>query len=544
MVTPPVTPPLRAPVYRRLWLANVCSGIGSSMHDTAAIWTMSLMTSSPLLVTLVQSTSSVALFLFGLPAGALADILDRRRVIFWAQIGCLLVAGTLGVLAIGGHLSIGLLLTATFLLGAGTATTMPSWQSIIPEIVDRKQLPAAITLGSVGINIARAAGPMFGGLLLGISGPGWVFLINSLSFVGVVVALILWQRPAPPADTNSERMLGAMAAAFRYTRHSTAIHAVLIRQGWFVFCAIAPTVLLPLILRSHGASAMEFGLQMGAYGVGGVTTAFLVLPRLRERLSLDSLMTAATTVSSIALAGLGLAKNFWMVGALMFVAGAAWLANMTTLALAGQSAFPNWVRARSSAVQLLVVQGGIALGALLWGQFTVHFGAPAALRVAAAGVLSNLILVRRFPLNYIVRLDLTPSTHWPEHQLEAQPHPDEGPVLISVDYEIPTEHHESFRIAMGKLRRVRLRDGAFRWALFQDLASTRHFRESFLVGSWAEHLRQHTRATVADKQIEESANGFHDGIVPPRVSHFVMNEVSDTRLRTGEATERTQSGER
>jgi len=198
------------------------------------------------------------------------------------------------------------------------------------------------------------------------------------------------------------------------------------------------------------------------------------------------------------------------------------------MAYAGQSAFPNWVRARSSAIQILVVQGALAIGALSWGQVTAHLGSPMALRIAAGGVLACLVLVKLLPLNEADRLDLTPSRHWPEHDLPVTPQPEAGPVLVSIEYTVRPENHDRFRALIAKLRRTRLRDGAFRWSLFHDLAESAHFRESFLVGSWGEHLRQHERATVEDQRIEEAVIRIHGGTEPPRVSHFLMKEVNDT----------------
>jgi MFS family permease len=415
---------------------------------------------------------------------------------------------------------------------------MPSWQALIPELVEKKQLPAAITLGGVGVNIARGLGPVFGGSLLAAAGAASVFLVNASTFVGLILALRFWKRPAQPVNANSERMLGAIVAAFRFTRHSALIHAVLIRNGWFVFCGIAPMALLPLVLRSRGADALEFGLQMGAYGAGGIVTAFLLLPVLRKRLSLDALLLGATLVSALSIGLLSYVEHSTLTGLLMFTAGAAWLANLTTLNFAGQSAFPNWVRARSSASQLLVVQGALAMGALTWGQVTAFSSTPMALRVAAVGVLIGAVLSRRLPLNEVTDLDLTPSHHWQEHQMAVTPQMEDGPVLACIDYEIPSEHQEPFRAAMAKLRQTRLRDGAFRWSLFQDLTTPPHFRESFLVGSWAEHLRQHDRATFEDKRIEESVIAFHQGIDPPRVNHFLMTDVSEIHLPTTSDRER------
>jgi hypothetical protein len=256
----------------------------------------------------------------------------------------------------------------------------------------------------------------------------------------------------------------------------------------------------------------------------------VLLPALRKRFSLDALLLGATLVSALSIGLLSYVEHTMLTGFLMFTAGAAWLANLTTLNFAGQSAFPNWVRARSSAIQLLVVQGALAVGALTWGQVTAFSSTPMALRIAAVGVLIGAVLIRTFPLNKVTELDLTPSSHWHEHEMAIIPRPEDGPVLISIDYEIQPEHHKPFRVAMAKLRQIRLRDGAYRWSLFHDLAKPNHFRESFLVGSWAEHLRQHDRATFEDKRVEEAVIAYHQGTQPPREGHFLMSDVSTMRL--------------
>lgn len=521
--------PLHTPLFRALWLANVASGIGSAMHDTAAVWTMTTLTSSATLVTLMQSMSSLPLFLLALPAGALADIVDRRRLIVITQALSALVTLLLALIAWRGGLNPVVLLGITFLLGTGMAFTLPAWQAMIPGIVPREALPGAMALGGAGINIARSVGPMVGGLLVAAAGPAPVFALNALSFAGLIVVLVRARQIEPPRTRQAEQMLGAMVAALRYTRHSSAIHAVLIRNGSLVFFGIAPVALLPLLVKARGLAATDFGLLMGAYGIGGITAAFLILPRLRRWMSLDRLLLMGCLSLAIMLGLLSRPASVPVMAAILFVAGAAWLISMSSFSAAAQAVFPNWVRARSSAILVLVVQAAFAVGAMTWGAVTSWANPELALQIAAGGLLASLVLIKAFPLNPHTALNLSPSAHWAPHQLAFEPAPSDGPVLVTVDYQIAPASVDQFRQAMTGLRSIRLRDGAFRWSLFQDLADPSRFRESFLVGTWSEHQRQHERATEEDRIVEERAAVFHVGEVPPKVSHFLMKSALQTK---------------
>ncbi len=511
--------------FRALWIANVASGIGSVMHDTAAVWTMATITTSATLVTLMQTISSLPLFLLALPAGALADIVDRRKVIIAAQVAALVVTGMLVVGSWTGRLSPAVLLGATFLLGITVAFTTPTWQALLAEIVSKDELTGALTLGSIGVNISRAIGPIVAGALLAASGPTAAFLLNGVSFLGIIIVLARWKRPPRMTGAHSERMLGAIITSLRFTRYSPVIQAVLVRNGLFAFFAIAPVALLPLIVRGKHLAAADFGMFMSAYGIGGILAAFCLLPRLRARCSADGILAGATLLFAALAALLSFLDHRMGMAAVLFVAGAAWLVSMSTLAVAAQNAFPNWVRARSSAIHLLVVQGALAVGALAWGQITSHFDPNLALRVAAGGLLLTLVLARGFAIQPAMQLDLMPSDHWAEHHLAFEPGDDDGPVVISLKYLVKEADIPAFTAATARLRTVRLRDGAFFWALSQDLEEPAVFRETFHVGSWGEHLRQHDRATAEDRATEEAVLAFHAGGDRPKASHRLMKNV-------------------
>lgn len=494
------------------------------MNDTAAVWTMTSLAASPLLVALMQTMSGLPLFLLALPAGALADLVDRRKLILAAQAGALLTAAGMMGLAFSGNLTPPLLLLATFQLGVASAFTMPAWQALIPDLVGRPQLSAALALGSVGFNTARSLGPVAGGLLVAAAGPGPVFALNALSFAVVIVAAWRVRPPPPPKTLEQERMMGAILAALRYARHAAPMQAVLLRGACHVFCAVAPVALLPILIHRRGWSGSDFGLLMSCYGLGAIVTALFVLPKLRARFTFDFVVMMAGICTAIAAALLTIVPNKLAMGAALAIGGAGWMSALNTFSVAAQSAFPNWVRARSSAIYLVAVQGAFALGALAWGRALSDWGATPTLLTASALMLAALSLQRWWPISHVEKLDLTPSNHWREHELITEPAPEDGPVLITVEYIIDPGDEIRFREAMRSLRKVRLRDGAFRCSLFVDLNAPHVFRETFIVGSWAEHLRQHHRATVEDRRIEEAAVAFHRGLEPPRVRHLLMVE--------------------
>lgn len=517
--------PLKVRIFRSLWLANIVSNIGSTMNDTAAVWTMTAMSGSATLVTLMPAMASLPIFLCALPAGAMADIVDRKRLILAAQVGAFLTAAGMAVLAMYGMLTPGLLLLATFQLGIATAFTTPAWLALVPELVGRQQLPAALALGAVGFNLARAIGPVVGGLLVSSVGPAAVFGLNAVSYAGIAGVLLCNIKvgaPSPPHSSEREQMLGAMAAALRYTSHAPEMKAVLVRAGVQVFGAIAPAALLPLLVRQYGWSGRDFGILMGCYGSGAIFAALFVLPWLRAKFSADHVLAFAAAASATAAGIMAVTQDKIMFGVMLAVAGGGWMCALNTLNVASQSTFPNWVRARSSAIYLVVAQGALAIGAMAWGQLTTSWNAGAALWTAAAWLLCSALLSWKIPIRDVEKLDLSPSNHWRDHSLATEPAPDDGPVLMTVEYRVLPEDSAAFRHAMRALRETRLRDGAFRCSVFRDLDDPMLYRETFIVGSWAEHLRQHKRATVEDQRIEQAVLAFHQGGEPPKTRHLLM----------------------
>jgi len=512
--------PLRQPVFRALWIASVASNVGTWMHEVGAAWLMTSLASSPIMVALMQTATSLPIFLLALPAGALADIVDRRRLLIAAQLWMLVAAFLLGLLTLAGATTPWLLVGLTFTLGLGGAMTMPTWQAIVPELVPRSELVSAVTLGGLGFNLARAVGPALGGLIVAAAGAGSVFILNAVSFLGVVVVLYCWRRPARVSVLPAERMIGAMRSGLRYVRHAPALHAVLARSSLFILCGSALWALLPLLARRElGIGAVGYGVLLGCLGAGAITGG-AALPAVRRAFTPDMLVVGASLLFAVVLAALATLRNFVPLCIVMFIGGMAWLTLLSSFNSCAQAAVPAWVRGRALAVYLLVFFGGSAVGSALWGTVALHSGIPAALLYAAMGLAAGLAVSVRYRLGEL-GAELTPSLHWPEPAVFFDPPPDRGPVLVTVEYRIDPLQSRDFVREMHVLRTVRLRDGATDWWLFSDAADPARFLECFLVESWVEHLRQHERVTKADIPVQERVRDFHIGAEPPRVSHLL-----------------------
>ena len=517
--------PLAEPLFRALWIAALASNVGTWMQDVAGTWLMTSLTSSPILIALVQAATTLPVFLLALVAGALADVVDRRRLLIVTQSWMLLASAALGGMTLAGATNVWILLLFTFLVGMGNALNAPAWQAIIPELVGRRDLPAALALNGIAVNLARAVGPALGGFIVAAAGPGAAFLLNAVSFLGVVLVLFRWRRAPRQSLLPVETLLGALLAGLRYARHAPDLHAVLVRSSAFIVCGIALFALLPVLVRFElGCGPTEYGLVLGCFGAGAVAGA-LLLPRLRRALTFDGLVRAASLVFGCLLLALAAAGSFVPVCLLMALGGGAWIALLTSFHTSAQASLAPWVRGRGLALYLLVFFGGMAGGSAVWGAVATHAGLRAALVLAGSGTLLGIPATARFRLPRGETPNLAPSRHWPAPVVAAEPEGDRGPVLITVEYRIDPARAEDFARAMRDVRRIRLRDGAFRWDLLSDPGDPGRYVESFLVESWIEHMRQHERITVADREVEERARRYHLGPAPPAVSHFIAREL-------------------
>jgi MFS family permease len=521
--------PLRLhPVFRALWIAQFASNVGTWMQTVGAQWL--LVDRSPLLVSLVQTASSLPIVLLALPAGAWADLVDRRRLLLGAQLAMFVAAAALAVTTFLGAASPALILALTFALGCGNAVASPVWQAIQPDLVDRGLLPQAAALNGLNMNLARAVGPAVGGLIVAAGGAGWVFALNAVSFLGIAAVVAGWRAPERAEAGPRERLAEALVAGGRYVRHSLIVRRLLYRAVLFIPAASAIWALLPVVaaVALHLGSA-GYGLMLGAVGIGAVAGA-VVIPRVRARIGAAWLVTGAMVVTAAAFVVVASVDNAVVVGIALLPVGGSWIAVMSSLNAALQLALPNWVRGRGLAYYLVVFQAAQALGAVVWGVVADLSSLTTALLVAAAVLGLGAVVGLRSPMPDTTNLDRTPSAHWPAPQLMFSPDPADGPVLVTLTYEVPEDNAVAFTDAMRRVGRARRRTGALRWELFRDGNDVTRFVESYLVGTWAEHLRQHeNRLTGADRRFEEQANGYALG--EPQVSHLFPPPADEPTTR-------------
>ncbi|MGW5672307.1 MFS transporter [Micromonospora sp. NPDC003776] len=521
-VNPPASAwaPLRVAAFRALWLAVLASNVGTWMQTVGAQWLLVHQPNAPTLVSLVQTASMLPVLLLALPAGALADTFDRRRLLiavqcFLAGVGVLLTA-----LTAAGRMPAALLLTLTFGLGVGQALTLPAWQAVIPELVPRAQLVSAAALGSISVNLARSVGPAVAGVLVAQAGVAVVFAVNAASFVIFALALVRWRRDGADADATPERFTAALRAGGRYVRHSPVVRRILLRAALFVVPGSALWALLPLVAsRRLNLGAGGYGVLLGALGVGAVAGA-LVLPRIRRVLSNNRLLLLAGLLYAAALAVLALVPVPALAIAALVPAGLAWMTVLSSVNAAMQLFLPGWVRARGLSVYQMVFAGGQALGAVAWGALGELAGLMVALTAAAAMMAVGAVSVLRWPLREVAGVDRDPSIYWPEPHLALEPHPRGGPVVVTVSYTVRPERQAAFVEAMRAVGRSRRRTGAMRWGLFRAGERAHGFVEVYQVPSWEEHLRQHGgRLTGADRVAEERARELAEDDV--RVNHLL-----------------------
>jgi len=518
---------LREPVFRELWIASLVSNIGGWMQSVGAAWLMTSLTSSALMVAMVQSAGSLPVVLLALPAGALADIADRRTILLISQFWMLTAAAALASLAFANSVTPLMLLALTCALGMGNALMGPAFQAVITEVVPSSQMSSAVSLNSAGFNLARAVGPAMGGLILAKAGAGFAFLLNAVSFLAVIVVLVKWKADSRRSVLPAERFVGAVRGGLRYVRYAPALRAVLCRTAGFVIFGSALWALLPLVVRDElrlGPSA--YGMTLGALGVGAVLGA-LVLPVLRRRYSREILVIGNTVVFALVIGSTVLLRSYPLLLVPLAAAGAAWMILLSVLNVAVRSVVPAWVEARVLAAYLIIFQGGTASGSVLWGEVTAKMGLRWALLCAGAGLFLTLLLVFRYPLSAIDTLNVAPAPTWAAPPLLDASLSAMSPALVTIHYEVDTSRTSDFRKAMHRMEGSRRRGGATCWGLFADPVRPGVYMEHFLVESWVEHLRQHDRTVADDSILEETIRRMQRGPDPPLVTHYIADERKD-----------------
>lgn len=491
------------------------------MSSAASGWLMTTLDSSPFVVALVQVATSAPIFLLAIPAGAVSDIVDRRRFLILGELFIMGASIAFAVLVTRQLITPAGLLLMTFIVSVGTAMTSPAWGAIVPMLVPKTELAQGIALNSAGVNVSRAVGPALGGLLVSVLGMPAPFWVDAFSNAGVIAGLLSW---TPPAQARThlppERFGSAIRTGLRHARYNPHLAATLIRAAAFFLFASGCWALLPLVARQQvGSGPALYGILLGTIGFGAVSGAF-TLPWLKERLGADRLVSWGTVGTAAATGLFAVSHTAPLALTASLLAGASWIAAVSSLNVSAQVALPEWVRGRGLAVFTTVFFGSMSLGSFIWGEVGSLVGVGPALAAAAAGAVLAIPMSRRWKLQTGANVDFSPSMHWPAPITTHEVAEDRGPVLVTVEYRIDPKNRAPFLRALGRYAQQRRRDGAYEWGLFEDPAQDGRFVETFLTDSWLEHLRTHERVTKADRMLEQMVWRFVvDG--PPKTTHLI-----------------------
>lgn len=520
---PPVSP-LGIPIFRAVWIASMASNFGGLIQSVGAAWMMVSLASSPRLVALVATSTTLPIMLLALLAGAVADSLDRRIVMLWAQAFMLLVSLCLAACAWSGLLTPWLLLAFTFLIGCGTAFNAPAWQASVGDMVPRSALRGAVSLNSMGFNIARSAGPALGGMIVAGAGAAAAFLTNAVSYVGLIVVLLRWRPTLPERVLPRERIDIAMGAGVRYVAMSPNLRVVLLRAMLFGLAASAIPAMMPLVARMliTGGPAV-FGVLSGAFGIGAVGGA-LFSTRLRE-LSTERVFRLATLAAAAGEAVTGASRTMALTVPALMVAGAGWVIALSTLNVTVQMAAPRWVVARAMALYQMAAFGGMAAGAWAFGGIAEAGGPAIALLAAAATQAAGALVGFVAPLPKVENLNLDPLRAWIEPETAIPVEDRSGPIVVTIDYRIDAGDVVAFLTAMGERRRIRRRDGARGWTLLRDLGDPGLWIERYHVATWLDYERHIQRRTQADADNLETVLRLHRGATKPVVRRMIERQT-------------------
>ncbi len=526
IASPNLWRPLRVTVFRNLLIADFISDAGAFMQNVGAAWLMVSIGGGPIYVALTQTAASLPYFLLALPAGSAGDIVDRRKLILFTESWMVGVALILAILSIAGVMSPWILLVLTFALSAGDAFETPAWRAILPELVPKEDLAAASALNGIEFNLARAVGPALAGAIISVAGVSTAFVVNFLSFFGVILVIARWKRPVRRRSAPLESFSGATIAAIRYVRHSPEILTVLLRTGVVMFFSSALFALLPTVSRSVNQSASGYGLLLGCLG-GGAIIGALAMQSARERWAIESIVSAGVVILGVVILAMGGLHRLSSLAAVLLFGGAAWVIFISLINALVQNLAPDWVRARVLAIFILVYQGSYALGTAAWGAVAQRSGVGTALVCAGIGTIASaaLTLFAQLPDS---TADLSPWNHWRMPVVVEGVGADvaKGTVLVTVEYAVLPKQTAEFVDAMHEYGRTRRRDGAYRWAIFRHTEVADRYLEIFLVDSWAEHLRQHERQTQADRELEVRIYSYLSG--EPLVRHLIDASAAQT----------------
>lgn len=527
--------PFSFPIFRNVWIASMASNFGGLIQGVGAAWLMVSLHGTATQVALVQASASLPIMVLSLLAGAIADNLDRRKVMLAAQAFMLIVSAALAFAAFGNHLTPVLLLAFTFLIGCGTAMNAPSWQALVGDMVPRETLPAAVAMNSMGFNLARSVGPALGGAIVAAAGAPVAFAINAVSYIPLLFVLGTWKRPLPTQNLPRESIGAAMFAGVRYVAASPRIQQVIMRAALFGLGASAIPSLLPLIAQHLvNGGALTFGLLFGIFGVGAVIGAYGTA-RLRTRYPAEPIVRGAMLLIVIGALIVAFSRTmpFTMMG--LFLTGAGWVAALSTFNVSVQMATPRWVVGRALSIYQMGTFGAMALGAWLSGTIAEHYGIPEALYLVACIMIAGIILGFVIPIPDEVALNLDPIGRWRAPETAVPIKLRSGPIIVAIHYRIAPESILDFLSAMKERRRIRMRDGARRWRLLRDLGEEQLWIERYQVPTWADFIRHNERRTQADISNFEAIKALHTGTWPPEVHRMLGREPDASAIDTNPA---------
>ncbi|MEH6648066.1 MFS transporter [Sulfitobacter sp.] len=519
----------RNQTFRSLWIAALASNFGGLVQAVGAAWLMTSLSDSQSMVALVQASVTLPIMVFSLLAGVFADNFDRRRVMLIAQTFMFGVSLVLTFLAFNGWLTPWLLLSFTFLIGCGTALHNPSWQATMGDIVSREELPAAVSLNSMGFNLMRSVGPAAGGAIVAIAGAAAAFAVNALSYVAIILALLRWKAPERDTHLPREPMGSAFSAGLRYVAMSPNLLRVILRGFWFGLSAIALLALLPVVVRETlQGTAFVYGVMLGAFGMGAVAGAMLNA-RLRETFQNEIIARGAFLAFGGSCTVLALNTNSWVAGGALVVTGASWVLALSMFNVTIQLSTPRWVVGRALALYQTGTFGGMAAGSVIWGMTAERYGPGPALLSATALLIVGALMGLKLPLPEFSSLNLDPLNRFKEPETLFDLSYRSGPVLVMVDYEIAPEDVNEFLAAMRQRRRIRIRDGAQQWTLLRDLQYHDHWSESYHVPTWGEYVRHNERRTNADAALSDQLRKLHRGEGDPVVHRMIERQTVPLR---------------
>lgn len=507
------------PAFRNFWIAGVFMSTGQVVLDLSASWMMTSLTQAPLPVALLQTALSLPVLILAFPAGAIADLVDRRKWMIGLLLGLSLATCLLGILAHRKLLNANLLLSLIFLIGCLNASFAPAWMRTVPDILSGHQISWGATLNSAAVNVARLIGASVSAIILGSLIPAFGFFLTSIGFLAPALVLFQWRRDIAASGIAPESLPSAISGGIRYALHSPAVQRVALRTFAFAICTSVLLALLPSVARQIlKLKAFEFSILWVAFGAGALLGATLIV-QLRARFALDDFIAAMSALLGLSIWLIATQLNYWLWLVLLVVAGVGWVSMVSSFGVAMGSVSPPWVLSRMLSLYVISFQGAAALGSVLWGGIAQWVGPDKALSWGGFFVASTMLLRWLAPMPESNPAALAPAREWPSIEDDLS-HRD-GPVLISIEYTVNPENAAGFLIAMQKLRLARLRDGAYQWFVFQCTHQQTSYLENFMFESWAGHLRQHERVTISDMSQQKLVDQFHAGPEPPRVRHWL-----------------------